>query len=342
MHFAKLHPDRPIAPLLRFIVSAFIVPPLVVAAYSQDTPNDRMVPRVDRPEISVTVHDRAGALVTTAGTVKLYREGTPAGSAGLSRGRAFFGSIAFGSYTLVVEATGYKPAQRDVNVSISMPYEVDATLQLDSAPDEVAGVPAKPLLAPKAKEALDKSLKALSKNKLSEAQKYLDEAVKLAPGHPDVLYVQGVLFLDRQDFPQAQSVLEKASQMDPTNARAFSGLAMALVDQGKYDQAITTAEKSLQLDAAAWEPQWMLGESYYHLQRYDQALTASQLAWTASNGKDPRIALLVAKSLTAVGQYEDAAQKLRDVVKRYGDRPEAATAQRYLDRLKNDGKIHSN
>jgi len=338
MLFATLHRNRLMTLSSCLVVYLFSAS----AARAQDTPNDRMVPRVDRPEISVTVHDVAGATIMAAGTVKLYRDGLLADQAGLSRGRAFFGSILFGSYTVAIDATGYKSTQRDVNVSIAMRYEIDATLQRDSAPDANAGVPAKPLLAPKAKEALDKSLKALSKNKLSEAEKYLDEAVKLAPGHPDVLYVQGVLFLDRQNFAQAQSVLEKASQMDPTNARAFSGLAMALVDQGKYDQAITTAQKSLQLDAAAWEPQWMLGESYYHLQQYDQALKASQLAWTASNGKDPRIALLVAKSLTAVGQYEDAAQKLRDVVKRYGDRPEAATAQRYLDRLKNDGKIRSN
>lgn len=336
MYFAKLHNHWTTAAFLSILLSSF------VGAQAQESPNGGMIPRTDRPEISVTVHDRAGALVTSAGTVKLYRDGVPAGSAALSRGRAFFGSIPFGSYTLVVDATGYKPAQRDVNVSISMPYEVDAMLQRDSAPDEAPGGPSKPLLSPKAQEALDKSLKALSKNKLSEAEKYLAEAVQLAPSHPDVLYAQGVLYLHKQNPAQAQSVLEKASQMDPTNARAFSGLAMALVDQGKYDQAITTAEKSLQLDAAAWEPQWMLGESYYHLQQYDQALKASQLAWTTSNGKDPRVELLVAKSLTAVGQYEDAAQKLRDVVKRYSDRPEATTAQRYLDRLKNDGKIHSN
>ena len=337
MLFAKLHTDWPSATFLTILL---LCPFLGVQA--QESANGAMMPRMDRPEISVTVRDQAGALINAVGTVKLNRDGMPADSAQLSRGRAFFGSIPFGSYTLVIEVTGYKSTQKDLNVSISMRYEVDATLQRDSAPDSNAGVPAKPMLAPKAKEALDKSLKALSKNKLSEAEKYLDEAVKLAPGHPDVLYVQGVVFLDRQDFPQAQSTLEKASQMDPTNARAFSGLAMALVDQGKYDQAITTAEKSLQLDAAAWEPQWMLGESYYHLQQYDQALKASQLALTASNGKDPRVELLVAKSLTAVGQYEDAAQSLRDVVKRYSDRPEATTAQRYLDRLKNDGKIHSN
>jgi Flp pilus assembly protein TadD len=338
MLFATLYRKRLTTLFLLVAVCLFSGSP----AQAQDTPTDRMVPRVDRPEISITVHDGAGATIMAAGTVKLYRDGLLADQAGLSRGRAFFGSILFGNYTVAIDTTGYKSTQRDINVSIAMRYEVDVTLQRDSAPDANAGVPAKPLLAPKAKEALDKSLKALSKNKLAEAEKYLDEAVKLAPGHPDVLYVQGVLFLDRQNFPQAQSVLEKASQMDPTNARAFSGLAMALVDQGKYDQAITTAEKSLQLDAAAWEPQWMLGESYYHLQQYDQALKASQLAWTASSGKDPRVELLVAKSLTAVGQYEDAAQSLRDVVKRYSDRPEATTAQRYLDRLKNDGKIHSN
>jgi Tfp pilus assembly protein PilF len=337
MDFAKLH-SRCQTALLLGLVAALSV----LAARAQESANDGGVPRTDRPEISITVHDRAGEQINTAGSVKLYRDGVLSGSAALSRGRAFFGSIPFGSYTLVIDATGYKSAQRDLNVSISMPYQVDATLLRDSAPDAAAGVPAKPLLAPKAQEALDKSLKALSKNKLSEAEKYVNEALKLAPSHPDVLYVQGVLFLDQKNYPQAQSALEKASQMDPTNGSAFSALGMALLNEGKYDQAIGPAEKSLQLDSRAWEPQWVLGEAYYHLEQYDQALKASQQAWTASKGKDPRIELLVAKSQTAVGQYEDAAQSLRDLVKRYGDTPEASTARHYLDRLKNDGKIHSN
>ena len=337
MLFATLHPPKSLAICLIAVV-------LVLSPFSasQDTPNDRLVPRVDRPEISVTVHDTAGAAITATGTIKLYRDGILADQSGLTRGRAFFGSIFFGNYTVAIEATGYKSTQRDLNVSIAMRYEVEVTLQRDSAPEGAAGMPAKPLLAPKAKEALDKSLKALSKNKLSEAEKYADEAAKLAPSHPDVLYVQGIVLLDEQHYTEAQTLFEKASQMDPTNAGAFWRLGMALVNESKYDQAIAPALKSLQLDAKAWEPQWVLGESYYHLQKYDEALKASQQAWTASNGKDPRIGLLVAKSLTAVGQYEDAAQALRDVVKRYGDRPEAATARRYLDRLATDGKIHSN
>jgi len=298
------------------------------------------MPRTDRPQITVTVHDTSGATIMSAGIVKLYRDGMLTDEVGLARGRAVFGSVATGSYTLEIDATGYKSAQRDVNVSISMPYEIDASLQREGTAD--AQGPSKPILAPKAKEALDKSRKALSKNKFSDAEKYLDEALKLAPSDPDVLYIQGVLFLEKQKYAQAQSVLEKASQMDPTNARAFSSLGMALVDEGKYGDAIAPLEKSLQLDAAAWEPQWMLGESYYRLQQYDQALKASQTAWTESNGKEPRIELLVAESLTAVGKYDDAAQTLRDFLKHYGDRPEAPKAQRWLDGLARNGKIHSN
>ena len=340
MHFAKLHRTHRVAPFLIWL-SAFSLAPCS-AAYGQEGANGATIPRADRPQISVIVRDQAGAPITTAGTVKLYREGTPAGSAGLSRGRAFFGSVPFGSYTLVLEANGYKSVQRDLNVSISMPYEVDATLQRDSAPDAGAGMPAKPLLAPKAQESLNKAMKALSKNKLSEAEKYVAEALQLAPNHPDVLYAQGLLFLEQKNYGQAQSALEKASQMDPTNARAFSNLGMALVDQGKYESALAPLEKSVQLDAAAWEPQWMLGESYYRLQQYDQALKASQLAWTQSKGKAPQVELLLAKTQTAVGKFEDAAQSLRDFLKHYADRPEAPTARRYLDRLATDGKIRGN
>ena len=339
MRFAKLHRSTRAGLCLPVLVAILLLS--IPSSLAQDSGSDGTTLRADRPALSVTVHDNGGAPISSAGTVKLYRDTTLFDETGLSHGRAFFASLPFGSYTLVVEATGYKPAQRDVNVSVAMRYEIDANLQREGSAD-AANVPAKPLLAPKAKEALDKSVKALGKSKFSEAEKYVAEALQLAPGHPDVLYVQGVLLLDEKHWAEAQDALEKASQMDPTNALALSRLGMALVDEGKYEQAIAPAEKSLRIDAAAWEPQWVLGESYYHLQQYDQALKASQLAWTQSNRKEPRIELLLAKSLTAVGKYEDAAQSLRDFLKHYGDRPEAPTAQRWLNGLAKNGKIRAN
>src|SRR3974377_2128521 len=137
MDFAKLHSHWQTVLLLGLIAALSLD-----AARAQESANDSVIPRTDRPEISLTVHDQGGAVISAAGTVKLYRDGIPTGSAGLSRGRAFFGSIPLGSYTLVVDATGYKSTQRDVNVSISMRYEVEATLQRDSTPDANGGLPA--------------------------------------------------------------------------------------------------------------------------------------------------------------------------------------------------------
>ena len=306
--------------------------------FSQDSGSEGTLLRGDKAEISVTVHDGSGEAISTPASVKIFKEGMPTDQKEASHGRAFFILHSLGDYTVVVEANGYKPAQKDVSVPVGVKAEVDIYLQRLPSSNETAGVPGKPLLAPKAKDALDKGLQALSANKLPDAEKYVAEAMKLAPGHPDVLFVQGVLYLSQRHWTQAQSVLEKAAQMDPSNARIFSALGMALTDQGKYEEAIIPLEKSLQLDVGGWETHWALGKAYYYRRQYDQALKTSQLALTESNGKAPQIELLVAQSLTAVGRYDDAAQTLREFLKRHGDSPEAPTARRWLDGLTKNGK----
>src|SRR5262249_5141864 len=155
----------------------------------------------------------------------------------------------------------------------------------------------------------------------------------LAPAHPDVLYVQGVLLLKQRQWGRAQEVLEKSTQLDPEHGQAFAALGMALCDQGKYDSAIAPLEKSLQLNPSLWDTRWALAKAYYQQAHYEQALQMSEAALSAANGKAPEIQLLVAQSLTAVGRYDDAAQALRDFLRDHSDRREAATAQRWLDGL---------
>ena len=319
------------------LVSCLCFAPL---ALCQDSGSEGTLFRGDKAEISVTVRDSSGEPISAPASVKIFKEGMPTDQREASRGRAFFILRSLGDYTVVVNATGYKTAQKDVSVPVAVRAEVDIYLEKESATGENSGIPGRPLLAPKAREALDKGLQALAANKLAEAEKFVDEAVKLAPGHPDVLFMQGVLYLNLRKWTLAQSVLEKAAQIDPSNAHVLGALGMALTDQGKYEAAIAPLEKSLQLEAAGgWETHWALGKAYYYRQRYDQALKTSQLALTESNGKAPQIELLVAQSLTAVGRYDDAAQTLREFLKSHGDSPEAATARRWLDGLTKNGKI---
>jgi tetratricopeptide (TPR) repeat protein len=302
-------------------------------------------------EISVTVRDATGEPLTSEAMVKLYRDGSiPSGSAETSRGRAALIVNFVGEFTVIVKAAGYEDAQKDVSARVSGRYAVDVFLRRISIDGTAAGgglggVPGRPVLAPKAKKAVDKGLEALGAEKMGDAEKYVGEAMRLAPGHPDVLYMQGVLSLKERNWTEAQTALEKATQIDPNHARAFAALGMALCDQGKYDEAIAPLEKSLALQSesgGAWETRWTLAKAYYQREHYEEALRTSQEALAESKGKAPEISLLVAQSLTAVGRYEEAARMLREFLKGRGDRKEAGTARRWLEKLTSSGKIQAN
>ena len=297
-------------------------------------------------EITVTVHDSSGEPIASAAMVKLYRDGTILSRQGeTSRGSAMLVVNNLGEFTVTVEAAGYQNAQKEVSVQMTGRLQVDVYLRRLSSSKSPEGVPGRPLLAPKAKEAMEKCLQALGADKLGEAEKYVSQAIRLAPAHPDVLYVQGVVWLKERKWTQAQDALEKATQIDPGHARAFAALGMALCDKGKCDAAIEPLQKSLQLDpAGTWETRWTLAKAHYQHAQYEDALKMSQEALAASNGKAPEIALLVAQSLTALGRFEEAAQVLRNFLRDHPDRRETATAQRWLERLSTSAKIqpHSN
>lgn len=291
-------------------------------------------------EISVTVHDDSGVPIPSPATVRLFRGTGPSGRAQTSRGIALLVVNGVGEFTVTVEAPGFQEGREELSVRTEGKVQVDVYLKRLAKEDSKAGVPSRPILAPRAKEALDKGLVALSADKMGEAEKQIGQAMKLAPGNPDVLYAQGVLRIKQKNFAEAQSALEKATQLDPIHARAYAALGMALCDQGKYEAAILPLEKSLRLDAiGTWEARWALAKGYYQSGRYNEALKMAQDALAGANGREPRIVLLVAQSLTAVGKYEEAARTLREFVRDYGDQKESVTARRWLESLTKDGKI---
>lgn len=293
--------------------------------------------------ITVKVHDASGGAAPSSAVVKLLRGGIPSGQRDTSRGVAEFVVNRLGDFTVVVSAPGYSEAQKDVSVQVTGRTQVDVYLRPTSPTGSLTGVPGKPLLAPKAKEALDRGFLALKENRVGDAEKYVGEAMRLAPGNPDVLYVQGLVSMKQSNWGQAQTVLEKATQLDPNSARAFAALGMALCNAGKYNAAMPPLEKSLQLDpAGTWQTRWAFAKSYYHSGRYDEALKLSYEALAESHGDAPEIALLVAQSQTALGRYEEAAKTLSEFLRDHADRTEAALARHWLEQLAANGKIHAN
>jgi Flp pilus assembly protein TadD len=325
------------ANLLSALLCALLWP---LAAWGQSNGGAQMEVRGFRAEIDVTVLDNTGHPISVAAGVKVLHDGAPFDQGITNKGHVFFMVPALGEFTVSVDAAGFKSAQKELTINMQVKYDVEISLQPDASPGFTPGPAGQPILAPKAKEALAKAIQALRDNKLDQAQKALDQAMKLAPSNPEVLYAQGVLDLKLRDWVKAQGVLEKAVQIDPNHARTLSALGMALCNGRKYAEAVGPLEKSLQLGSSSdWETRYALGQSYYYLGRYDEALKTAQQAQKLANDQAPQVDLLVAQALTAVGRYKESAQVLRELLKTHPREPEAETAQHYLARLTADGKV---
>src|SRR6202451_2252776 len=294
-------------------------------------------------EINVIVHDGTGNPISSTVIVRLYRDGNiPSGQGATSHGRVRFVVTSLGEFTVVVEPAGQAVLQKEVSVRSPGETQVDMYLRPSTANvigangvGVASGSTAKMILAPKAQEAFDKGLRALSTDKMRDAEKYVAEAARLSPSHPDVLYVQGVLYLKEKNWSDAQAALEKATQIDPSHARAFAALGMALADQGKFDAAIVPLQKSLELDGAKpnWETEFVLARAEYESAKYPESLAMSKKALFDANGRAPEISLLLAQALTVNGQYAEAEEALKTFLREHGGRPESAKARRWLEKL---------
>lgn len=330
---------------LRSRVSRILLPLLIglwfypTPALCQDSSDEGTMSRGTRTELVVTVYDSSGQIIKSSTTIKLYNNGIAIDQSSTSDGRVFFLTRAHGDFTIAVDATGYKSAQKEVTVDPSTKNDIAVYLQRTLASNETVGVPGEPLLAPEAKDAVVKALQALGKNKLDDAQKHLNKALKLAPNNPEVLYVQGLVYLQRNAWGDAETILQKSDRIEPNQPRVLAALGLALCNQEKYEQAIPPLEKSIQLNPASWETEWTLAKSYYYHAQYEQALKMAQEAHSESHETKPQLDLLLAQCLAAVGRYEDSAQVLRDFLKNNGNSPQAPTARRWLDGLAANGKI---
>ena len=307
-------------------------------SFCQDRASDQNGLRGNRAQIAITVKDGSSQLIGPLVTVKLYHLGALEGQMTTTKGRVVFILNRLGDYTIAADAVGYRSTQKEISVPVAVEAEEDIVLQRDSAP-EALGNAGRPLLAPKAKELLDKAFEALNENKLDQADKHVSEAANLAPNHPDVLYLQGVILLRRGQAEQAQAVLEKTTQIDPQNCRAFTALGMAFMNENKYDSATAPLQQSIQLDPSNGEAHWMLARVLYRQEKYDTCLREAQQALSQSHGSQPEIELLIAQSQTAVGKFEDSAETLRTFLRTHPNDKGAATARRWLDRLVADGKV---
>ena len=185
MQFCKRINRQNLGGVLIVLALAFMAGLAVPAlALAQDSSAETNMFRGDRPEISVTVRDSGGAEIASPATVRVYRSGVPTDTGTTRKGRVFFMLPSTGDYSVQVSATGYESSQKDIAIPVALKAEVEFNLKRKAESNETSGVPAGPVLAPKAKEAFEKGLQALGAGKIKDAQKYSGEAMGLGARTP--------------------------------------------------------------------------------------------------------------------------------------------------------------
>lgn len=342
---SSAHPSASLRTALFVVLIALCQLFLPIPTAAQDGAGDSLGGRPTNGAIVVFVRDSTGGPLTTPALVYLYTsDGMPLGQVPVSSGgQVTFRNVHPGSYSVEVEASGYANARGDATLPMTGEVHVEIYLRPESKTDAVVlSEPGIPVLAPKAKKELDVGLEALGKKDFRVAQKHLEKAGQLAPTHPEVLYALGTLYAQMNDLPRAEEELGKVTQMDPQHGRAQAALGIVLSNEHKCRAALPPLGKALELDAKSWEARWALARCDYSLRKFQPALEQSRQALHDSNGLAPDISLVVAASLAAVGQYEESASLLREYLQQHPDRPGAARARRWLDRLQQAGKIKQN
>ncbi len=175
-------------------------------ARCQDSGDQGTMVRGDRAEISITVRDSSGAIINTPCSVKLYKNGMPSDQSSTSHGRAFFIPSGLGEFTITVEAAGYKSAQKDISLAIA--GKVETGHQFCSAiwpRTKAPAFPASQSWLPRPKRRSPRRRRHCAKASWMKPKRQLDKAAKLAPSNPDVLYIQGMLYLTTEPLGQGGS-----------------------------------------------------------------------------------------------------------------------------------------
>ncbi|HTL39675.1 MAG TPA: tetratricopeptide repeat protein [Methylomirabilota bacterium] len=81
-------------------------------------------------------------------------------------------------------------------------------------------------------------------NKLDEARKKIDEAAKLFPNNPDILFEQGRITFNQKDLVTAEKIFKNVIALSPNHANAHYSLGLIYQQKGDTAGALTEFEKA--------------------------------------------------------------------------------------------------
>lgn len=153
-----------------------------------------------------------------------------------------------------------------------------------------------------------------NENKLDEAMKHLDEALRVKPDYPDALNNEGVVFVRKGDIDRAIQRYAAAAKIDPNYVPAQYNLGDALVKKGGFAEAAVHFVKCRELVPGDYRVEWGLARALAGEGNLDEAVGHFNQALALNPNfvaayKEKGLALVQKGDLKSAGEcLEDAAR----------------------------------
>jgi beta-barrel assembly-enhancing protease len=131
-------------------------------------------------------------------------------------------------------------------------------------------------------EYYDKAVRAFEKNRLAEANNYLNRAITEDRYQPPFYTLAGFIYLKQNNYSGADKYFRAALSLQGSYQPAVRGLGMTSYRQQNYAGAISWMKQAAQIFPGDVTAQRLLGLSYYRTSNYRAAITPLQAVAQAS------------------------------------------------------------
>lgn len=251
-------------------------------------------------------------------------------------GRFAFDGVPAGTYELVAFSGIYQASDR-VEVS-GMSVSTLLRIPVRDKPPDGAGSStvsvAQYQVPEKARKLFMKAREATAKQKIDEAQEYIQRALEIYPSYADALTLRAILALDRNEIAAALHDTQQAIHSDGNYALAYTVLASALNATGRFDEALQTLAHSETLAPDTWQTYYEEAKAYLGKADYRSSVRQLDRARSLASADFPQMHMLRARALIGLNQYADAGTELETFLQKTPDGPEAEQARSMLAKVK--------
>jgi len=242
--------------------------------------------------------------------------------------RGAFTNIPYGNYDVEVSAVGYLSVHKEVHVMNSQLAQFEIVLHRDPAAINLDV--ADRVLSPKARKETKRAVSALKSRNFRDAQKHLDEAYESAPSSPELNFLLGYLYFQKNDYEKASTYLSTATALSPQNAKALTLLGRACLERKDYATAQSALERAVASDAESWLPHDLLADAYFRQKNYGKARDEAQVALAKGKTEASPARLVLGEALINLGLDQQGIQELDTFLQESPSYPMAGQVHRLI------------